>query len=133
MDAFDELAEALRRRLIERPRRGEAAAAADGGLAVEVRALVDSEAAALPDSDREALAARVVRLATGLGPLEPLLADPRVEEVMVNGPGEVWVERDGLLEPTAVRFGSEAELMHAIERILAPLGRRVAEGSPLCG
>src|SRR3954452_15774073 len=130
MDPFDELAEALRRRLIERARRGEAAAG--GGLAVEVRGLVDSEAAALPDGDREALAARVVRLATGLGPLEPLLSDPRVDEVMVNGPGEVWVERGGRIEPTSVRFASEAELMHSIERILAPLGRRVDEASPLC-
>jgi pilus assembly protein CpaF len=131
MEAFDELAEALRRRLIERARRGEADAA-NGGLATEVRALVDAEAAALPDSDREALAARVVRLATGLGPLEPLLSDTRVDEVMVNGPGEVWVERAGRIEPTAVRFASEAELMHSIERILAPLGRRVDEASPLC-
>src|SRR4051794_13621206 len=130
MDAFDELAEALRRRLIERARRGEADA--DGGLAAEVRALVDSEAAALPDADREALAARVVRLATGLGPLEPLLSDARVDEVMVNGPGEVWVERAGRIEPTAVTFGSESELLHSIERILAPLGRRVDEASPLC-
>src|SRR3954449_6604273 len=130
MDPFDELAEALRRRLIERARRGEAAAG--GGLAVEVRALVDSEAAALPDGDREALAARGGRLAPGPGPLEPLLSDPRVDEVMVNGPGEVWVERAGRIEPTAVRFGSESELMHAVERILAPLGRRVDEASPLC-
>src|SRR3954467_9330469 len=130
MDPFDELAEALRRRLIERARRGEAAAG--GGLAVEVRALVDSEAAALPDGDREALAARGVRGAPGLGPLEPLLSDPRVDEVMVNGPGEVWVERAGRIEPTSVRFASEAELLHSIERILAPLGRRVDEASPLC-
>src|SRR3954465_13413886 len=102
MDPFDELAEALRRRLIERARRGEADG--NGGLATEVRELVDSEAAALPDADREALgaragggarAARVGRLATGLGPLEPLLSDPRVDEVMVNGSGEVWVERGG--------------------------------------
>src|ERR687884_372461 len=131
MDAFDELAEALRRRLIERARRGEAGAS-NGGLATEVRALVDAEAAALPDGDREALAARVIRLATGLGPLEPLLCDPRVDEVMVNGPGEVWVERSGRIEATAVRFASEAELVHSIERILAPLGRRVDEASPLC-
>src|SRR3954471_22148944 len=130
MDAFDELAEALRRRLIARARRGEADA--DGGLVAEVRALVDSEAAALPDAAREALAARVGRLATGLGPLEPLLADPQVDEVMVNGPGEVWVERAGLIEPTAVRFGSESELMHAVERVLAPLGRRGGEAWPLC-
>src|SRR3954469_24377266 len=130
MDAFDELAEALRRRLIERARRGEGPAG--GGPAVEVRALVDAEAAALPDGDREALAARVVRLATGLGPLEPLLSDARVDEVMVNGPGEVWVERGGRIEPTSVRFASEGELLHPIERILAALGRRVDEPSPLC-
>jgi pilus assembly protein CpaF len=53
--------------------------------------------------------------------------------VMVNGPAEVWVERRGLLERVdSVRFGSDAELMHSIERILAPLGRRVDEASPLC-
>jgi pilus assembly protein CpaF len=129
MDALEELAEALRRRLIERARDG----ASVGSLGGEVRALVDAEAPALPDLERDALAARVVRLATGLGPLEPLLADPAVDEVMVNGPGEVWVERAGRLERAgAVRFGGDAELMHSIERILAPLGRRVDEASPLC-
>jgi pilus assembly protein CpaF len=94
--------------------------------------LVDREAAALCESEREALAARVVRLATGLGPLEPLLEDPRVDEVMVNGLGSVWIERGGRIERTGVAFGSDAELRHAIERILAPLGRRVDEASPLC-
>ena len=101
MEAFDELAEALRGGLIERARAGAAAAAAR--WPTEVRALVDREAAALPEAEREALAERVVLLATGLGPLEPLLADPAVDEVMVNGPGEVYVERGGRIEPTAVR------------------------------
>src|SRR4051812_12569127 len=129
MDALEELAEALRRRLIARAREG---APADGGLVAEVRSLVDSEAPALSTADRSALVARVVRLATGLGPLEPLLADPDVDEVMVNGPGEVWVERRGCIEQTSVAFASEADLRHAIERILAPLGRRVDEASPIC-
>ena len=71
-------------------------------------------------------------LATGLGPLEPLLADPTVDEVMVNGPGAVYVERRGRLERAGVEFAGEAELLHAIERVLAPLGRRVDEASPLC-
>ena len=129
MDALEELAEALRLQLIERARDG----ASVGSLGGEVRALVDAEAPALPDLERDALAARVVRLATGLGPLEPLLADPAVDEVMVNGPGEVWVERGGRLERAdPVRFEGDAELMHSIERILAPLGRRVDEASPLC-
>jgi pilus assembly protein CpaF len=129
VDPFEQLAESLRRRLIERARDG---GGAGGPLGVEVRELVDREAAALPEEERESLAARVVRLATGLGPLEPLLADPGVDEVMVNGAREVYVERAGRIERTGVSFGSDADLLHAIERILAPLGRRVDEASPLC-
>src|SRR4051812_46362242 len=85
MEALEELAEALRRRLIARARDGVSVAPANGALSAEVRALVDSEAPALPDSERASLAARVVRLATGLGPLEPLLADASVDEVMSTG------------------------------------------------
>jgi pilus assembly protein CpaF len=129
MEALDELAAALRSRLIEEARSG---ALGDGALAARVRDLVDSEAAALPAAERDLLCERVVRLATGLGPLEPLLADPAVDEVMVNGAGRVYVEREGRVEPSDVAFGSDEELMHAIERILAPLGRRVDEASPLC-
>ena len=133
MHALDELAEALRARLIESARadsvRG--AALADG-LEAEVRSLVEGEAAVLDEPDRRELCERVLRLATGLGPLEPLLADPSVDEVMVNGSDSVWVERHGRLEPADVQFAAEADLLHAIERILAPLGRRVDEASPLC-
>ena len=94
MEALDELAVALRARLVERARDG----TAGGSLDDEVRSLVEREAAPLPEADRAELAARVVLLATGLGPLEPLLADPGVDEVMVNGPGSVYVERRGRLE-----------------------------------
>src|SRR5437764_5548757 len=133
MHALDELAEALRARLIESARadsvRGAALAV---GLQEEVRSLVDREAAVLDEPDRRELCERVLRLATGLGPLEPLLADPSVDEVMVNGPESVWVERHGRVQPADVRFAAETDLLHAIERILAPLGRRVDEASPLC-
>ena len=129
MDALEELAAALRARLIERAREGTHGAE---GLEDDVRALVDREAAALSEAERQALADRVVRLATGLGPLEPLLEDPAIDEVMVNGPGAVYVERAGKLSLSDVTFGGEAEVRHAIERILAPLGRRVDEASPLC-
>jgi pilus assembly protein CpaF len=128
MDSLDELAEALRARLVERARSGELG----GAVEEEVRSLVEREAAALPEEARESLCSRVLLLATGLGPLEPLLADPSVDEVMVNGPSEVYVERRGLVERVDVAFAGEAELMHAIERVLAPLGRRVDEASPLC-
>ena len=127
-----ELAARLRERLIER-RRAEAAsgARADEDIEASVRALVDEHAAILPLAEREEVAARIVRDSVGLGPLEVLLADPAVEEVMVNGPGCVYVERRGVLEPTDVRFEDEDNLRNAIERILAPLGRRVDELSPM--
>jgi len=129
MGSMDDLAEALRGRLIERARAG---GPATGDVRAQVRELVDSEAPALTGSERDSLCERVLRLAGGLGPLEPLLADPLVDEVMVNGPDHVYVERRGKVVPTAVRFGSESDLTHAIERILAPLGRRVDEASPMC-
>ena len=126
------LADELRFRLIERRR----VAAADGDtatvdLADEVRTLVEAEAALLGQATREELAARIVRDTVGLGPLEDLLADPSVEEVMVNGPDEVYVERAGRIEEVEVRFPDEEELRNAIERILAPLGRRIDELSPM--
>jgi pilus assembly protein CpaF len=127
-----EVSERLRQRLIERRR----AEAATGHSAVEtieqtVRRLVDEQAAVLPIGMREELADRIVRDSVGLGPLEVLLADPAVEEVMVNGPDRVYIERRGLLEQTDVCFESEEELRNAIERILAPLGRRIDELSPM--
>jgi pilus assembly protein CpaF len=127
-----ELAAALRERLVEGRR---AAAAAGGGAGLDlrdsVRELVDREAALLGERDREELVARIVRDSVGLGPLEELLADPAVEEVMVNGPGCVYVERRGRIEATDVAFADEEELRNAVERILAPLGRRVDELSPM--
>jgi pilus assembly protein CpaF len=127
-----ELAAALRGRLVER-RRAEAAAGKErgGDLREAVRALVDEEAALLAVSDREEIAERIVRDSVGLGPLEVLLADPAVEEVMVNGADRVYVERGGRIEATDVAFADEDELRNAIERILAPLGRRVDELSPM--
>ncbi len=127
-----ELAARLREKLIER-RRAEAASGnrAEDDIESSVRALVDEHAAILPLAEREEVATRIVRDSVGLGPLEVLLADPAVEEVMVNGPGCVYIERRGVLEPTDVRFEDEDDLRNAIERILAPLGRRVDELSPM--
>jgi pilus assembly protein CpaF len=67
---------------------------------------------------------------TGLGALAPLLADPTVTDVMVNGPAEVWVERGGALEPAGVRFASAAAVTALVQRVVAPLGLRVDESRP---
>ncbi len=128
-EALEPLAEQLRERLVR------AAAEPDPPArhaAERVAALVEHEAAALSEQERAKLRRLVTERSLGLGPLEPLLADPAVDEVMVNGPGRVWVERRGRIEPTDVQFADEAQLRHAIERILAPLGRRADEAEPLC-
>jgi pilus assembly protein CpaF len=96
-----------------------------------VRDLVDEAAAVLSDARRERIAELIMRDTVGLGPLEELLADDEVEEVMVNGHDEVYVERRGRIERSEVRFESEQQLRDAIERILAPVGRRVDELSPM--
>jgi pilus assembly protein CpaF len=124
---LDALAASLRERLL-----AEAAREGPGDLDGRIRALVDREAALLDAGTREGLVARVAERSFGLGPLEPLLRDTAVDEVMVNGVAPVWVERAGRLEPTDVRFPSVAALRDVIERILAPLGRRVDEAEPLC-
>ncbi len=129
---LDRLAQALRAELVERRR----SQAAGGGpppedLGQAVAAIVEERAAVLGEADRERLRARIINDTVGLGPLEVLLADPRVDEVMVNGPGSVYVERLGRIEATDVSFSGEEELRNMIERILAPLGRRVDELSPM--
>lgn len=67
----------------------------------------------------------------GLGPLEALLADDLVSEIMVNGPNTVYIERGGKLELSSVKFRDNDDVMRVIERIVAPLGRRVDESSPM--
>ena len=89
-DALDRLAITLRERLL-----AETDDVADPGGESRIRAFVDREAAALDPSTRAALVARVIERSFGLGPLEPLLRDPDVDEIMVSGCAPVWVERRG--------------------------------------
>jgi pilus assembly protein CpaF len=127
-DPLDALAGSLRDRLVE------AAGDAEDGddPAGRIGALVEREAGVLDAGTRAALAARVAERAVGLGPLEPLLRDPAIDEILVCGTAPVWIERGGRLAQTDVRFAGETELRHVIERILAPLGRRADEAEPLC-
>jgi pilus assembly protein CpaF len=128
---LDELAAELRRRLIER-RRAQAASGGElGSLPDAVSELIEDDAAILEPATRARLRELILREAVGLGPLEELLTDPAVEEVMVNGHDRVYVERGGRIERADVRFPSEQALRDAIERILTPLGRRVDELSPM--
>jgi pilus assembly protein CpaF len=121
----------LRLRLVDR-RRAEASAGERGGeIELTVRELVDEAAAVLSEPRRAQIVDLILRDTVGLGPLEELLADDEVEEVMVNGHEAVYVERRGRIEASEVRFASDQALRDAIERILAPVGRRVDELSPM--
>ncbi len=83
--------------------------------------------------ERERL--RLVQIAQadilGFGPIEPFLADDRVSEIMVNGPKQVWIEREGRLYETSISFMDDEHVRRIISRIIAPLGRRCDESSPM--
>jgi len=84
---------------------------------------------ALPQ--RHLLARRIEDEVLGLGPLEPLLSDPTVSDILVNGAKSVYVERRGKIEPTTITFHDDAHLMNIIDRIVSAVGRRVDESSPM--
>src|SRR6266705_2911066 len=85
----------------------------------------------LSGRERERLALEVLDEVFGLGPLEPLLQDPGINDILVNGHQLVYVERAGVLEETNIRFKDDAHLMHIIEKIVSAVGRRVDESSPM--
>jgi pilus assembly protein CpaF len=93
--------------------------------------LVVGESTPMNLQERERLAQEVLDEVFGLGPLEPLLADPTISDILVNGHRRVYVERKGLLEQTGVQFRDDAHLMAIIDRIVSAIGRRVDESSPM--
>lgn len=93
-------------------------------------AILQEESIILGRKERDALFEQIVAEILGLGPLEPLLADETITEVMVNGPKKIFVERRGKVQRVNLAFESDEHLMRIIERIVAPLGRRIDESSP---
>ena len=93
--------------------------------------IADEEGLALTRAERVRMLEQITDEILGLGPLEPLLRDETVTEVMVNGPQQVYIEREGRLELTNVTFQNDEHVMKIIQRIIAPIGRRVDESSPM--
>ena len=85
----------------------------------------------LSGPEKERLSLEVLDEVFGLGPLEPLLQDPTISDILVNGAKEVYVERAGMLEETKIMFKDDAHLMHIIDKIVSAIGRRVDESSPM--
>jgi len=93
--------------------------------------LLDEDMVALRAAEKEQLVTIILREAVGYGPLDPLLKDPSVTEIMVNAADEVYVERGGRIVRTHVRFDDNEQLMNVMRRIVATVGRRVDESSPM--
>ncbi len=96
-----------------------------------IMTLLAEENIPLSDGQRIALEQEVLNETFGLGPIEPLLHDPDVSDILVNTHKQVFVERFGLLEPTDVRFDDDAHLMKIIDRIVSRVSRRIDESSPM--
>jgi pilus assembly protein CpaF len=96
-----------------------------------IRNTVNSEAVPLSFAERERLSREILDEIFGLGPLEPLLKDPTVSDILVNRYDRVYVERAGRIEPTGLSFKDDAHLMQIIDRIVSRVGRRVDESSPM--
>src|ERR671933_2861034 len=94
-------------------------------------ALLDAEGTQLTRADRVRLFEQVVADILGFGPIQPLLDDDSISEVMVNGPKQVYVERKGKLLRAEVTFQNDEHVMRVIDRIISPLGRRCDESSPM--
>ena len=93
--------------------------------------IADEEGLALTRAERVRMLEQITDEILGLGPLEPLLRDETLTEVMVNGPQQVYIEREGRLELTNVTFQNDEHVMKIIQRIIAPIGRRIDESSPM--
>ncbi|MGQ9512483.1 CpaF family protein [Thermodesulfitimonas sp.] len=93
--------------------------------------LLEKQPVTIPRLEKQRIVAELIQEALGFGPITPFLEDEEVTEIMVNGPYQVYVERRGKLELTEVTFRDDAHVMHIIERIVAPLGRRIDESTPM--
>lgn len=128
LDPVDQIAARFHSLLLDEARGG----VVESDLAAHLNELVDRRAGVLSAESRSLIAQRISERALGSGPLERLLRDPQVDEILVSGTSPIWIERGGRLVQTEASFESEDQLRLTIERLLAPTGRRVDEAEPLC-
>src|SRR5215211_1209376 len=133
--SFQEMKSRLHRTLINRMDLTKLSTLSPEQVHAEVSRLAESvlaqEAMPLSVSERERLVNEVRHELFGLGPLEPLLADPTISDILVNSHRTIYIERRGKLEATEVAFKDDEHLMRVIERIVSSVGRRIDESSPM--
>jgi pilus assembly protein CpaF len=133
--SFQEMKSRLHRTLINRMDLTKLSSLTPEQVHAEVSRLAETvlaqEAMPLSASERERLVNDVQHELFGLGPLEPLLKDPTISDILVNSHDTIYIERRGRIEPTTVRFKDDEHLMRVIERIVSSVGRRIDESSPM--
>ena len=133
--AYQELKVAIHQKLLDRVDLAVMESLTEERLREEIAQLVErlltEDAVLVNDAERAGLIRDIQHEMLGLGPLEPLLADPTVSDILVNSHSQVYVERRGKLESTEVRFADDAHLMKIIDKIVSRVGRRIDESSPM--
>jgi pilus assembly protein CpaF len=132
---YQELKFKLHHKLLDRINLEVLAGITDDRIRSEVReavlSIIEDEPSLLTASEKHVLSEEVLHEVFGLGPLEPLLRDPSISDILVNGHAQVYVERKGMLELTSVRFHDNAHLLRIIDKIVSQIGRRVDESTPM--
>jgi pilus assembly protein CpaF len=133
-DSYQELKARIHRKLVERLDLSTLNDIGRDRLDDEIRqiseGLINEEGVPLSGTDRDRLLMEIYHETLGLGPLEPLLHDTDITDILVNGPGQVYIEKFGKLEKTNTVFRNDAHLMQIIDRIISKVGRRIDEASP---
>lgn len=133
--AYQELKVTIHQKLLDRVDLAVMESLTEERLREEIAQLVErllvEDAVVVNDTERAGLIRDIQHEMLGLGPLEPLLADPTISDILVNSHSQVYVERRGKLETTDVRFADDAHLMKIIDKIVSRVGRRIDESSPM--
>jgi len=132
---IDELVEHYKTRLLSETNLEQLISLPDGEKKITIERLINTfmseEKVVIPRQDKELLLNLLINESVGFGPLEPLLKDDQITEILVNGPKEVFIELNGRLQKSEVTFRDETHVRHIIDRVVAPLGRRIDESSPM--
>ena len=132
---FHELKGSIHRKLVDQLDMTKLSADANEEMREQVRqvvvALCEEENTLLNLNERQRLAQEILDETFGLGPLETLLKDPKVSDILINGPNHIYVERNGILSLTDIKFKDDAHVLHIIDKIVSPLGRRCDEVCPM--
>jgi pilus assembly protein CpaF len=133
--AFQVLKTRIHRQMVEAIDLSKAGQLSERDLRAQLRNLAthlcSQQTVNLPADEREAMVREIMDEIYGFGPIEPLMNDPDVSDVLINGPDSVFIERNGLLERTDIRFANDEHLIHFIQRLVGRAGRRIDEVSPM--